>query len=381
MLTEGCFGDRDAMTRAGDLGRQARVEVRRKRVKRADTLYAKALRAHPLHHGLWLEWAVFGKQQEMSVAWWRRFHAALLEGLVEHQDIAWSVLTKHVYPALRPHLQPTEQANLFFKFIDSQTGWGRGRWPAEGAWNWLRTQLPKKQQGAFVRRISKRMTPTKEFGSLAVSWVLGLHPKPGPARESALEMLVKDIGKDTKASKSQMIHLAKLVVPRAAADGDSALFQSFGRTVAHLSKKVPIAGVKPFSGQLLSDGGTLLVSGGGNRYDRPVGHWGVLRPGGGYSHTSKGPCSIAVRLECQAKLRGVIVQNVPGLKQSRAEGARVEISDDGKVWRPIATLEGNRPVYKIDFKEKDHNCLWVRIAKDTEYLHFSHFLVYGRRRS
>jgi hypothetical protein len=125
----------------------------------------------------------------------------------------------------------------------------------------------------------------------------------------------------------------------------------------------------------------LVVSGAGNRYDSPQSHWGVIRRRGGNCHTSKGPCSIAVRLECRARLRGLVIQNTPGRFQYRANGARVEISDDGKEWKQIATLEGTNTFYNIDLKDRKIECLWVRISKDTDYLHLNRFLAYGTRRS
>ena len=65
----------------------------------------------------------------------------------------------------------------------------------------------------------------------------------------------------------------------------------------------------------------------------------------------------------------------------RAGGSRIEISADGKEWQQIGTLQGTKPIYRVDLTETDHSGIWVRIVKDTNCLHLRRFLVYGQKRS
>ena len=178
-----------------------------------------------------------------------------------------------------------------------------------------------------------------------------------------------------------MKQLARKALPDAAMRGDIRTFQTIGEATARLSEPHSMEGIEPFKGDLMSDGGLLLVSGRGNRWDSPEHHWGVLGEHGGACHTDNGASYIAVRLEQHTQLTGIVIQNRGGGNQWRAGGSRIEISEDGETWEAIGTLDGSRSIYRVDFEGAKRRCAWVRIAKDTNCLHVTRFLVYGHRRS
>lgn len=381
LLTEACFSDAARMKESSALARRARSSWRSRNTKAADQLFSRALDAHPLHYELWLEWASLGAELKRPAGWWRVFSRRLKEGLADYPDLRWSILKTRVYPSLLTGLAAEKKMAVFSEFNDSLRGWGKARWSIESAWKWMVKKLPKAARQSFVRRLSRKMSAEKDLGAPLVAFVLGRHKNQGPSKEKAIADLLKDIDTAGDGGKPTLKHLAAKLLPASALAGDVALFQTIGEAVSSLTPPVSMKGIKPFPGNLLSDGGLLLVAGAGGRYDTPQSHWGVLGARGGRCHTKRGPASIAVRLESRARVTGIILQNSIPTFNYRANGARVEISDDGKEWRQVGTLEGSKEIHHIDLSGEPHECSWVRIAKGSDFLHLKRFLVYGYRRS
>lgn len=380
MLTEACYSDAAAVAKSGDLARRAHAEEAGGDLAKSDWLWGQALKAHGLNLDLWEQWAAFGERTDQGPEWWRTFHDALLKGLGEHEEPTWSLLSRRVYPKLIKGLDAPARRQLFMDWVRELEAWGGGRWNVEGAWGWMLKELANSQHAELIRGIGSEVLASSDFGPPYVSWLLTRYTPESPEWDSILADVVKAArtGEEAHATLRQ---LARKVLPDAAERGDVLTFQTIGKATARLSQPQSMEGLEPFEGELLSEGGLLHVSGRGNRWDSPEHHWGVLGEQGGACHTDNGASFIAVRLEHHAKLSGLVIQNRKGGNMWRAGGSRVEISTDGKEWQQIGTLQGTKPIYRVDLTDGDHSGTWVRIIKDTNCLHLRRFLVYGQRRS
>lgn len=381
MLTEACFADPRRVRKAGDLARRARRSEAEGDLEGADDLWRRALAAHGLHYELWLEWAAFGERTGRDAKWWRGYHDALLDGLGEHEAPTWTLLSARVYPRLLDGMDGADRRRLFLEWIDRTNAWGGGRWDVEGAWTWLLARLDAGEQERLISAMSEELVESGDLGPPLVAWVLGRHAPDSAEWKDALESLLRATRAGRDDAAPALLQLARTTIPEAAARGDVDTFQAIGKVAARLTEPLSMEGIEPFDGRLLSDGGLLLVSGRGNRWDTPERHWGVLGEHGGRCHTDNGASFIAVRLEHRAELTGIVVQNVEGGNQWRLGGCRVEVSDDGESWEAVGTLEGTREVHRVGFEGKRPQGTWVRLAKDSNCLHVRRFLVYGQRRS
>ena len=381
MITEACFSDPRRVQKAGNLARKARSLEVEGELDRADAHWRQATKAHGLHYELWLEWASFGERTSQDAAWWRDYHDALLRSLSDHEEPAWNILSKRVYPKLLEGMEDEDKRRLFISWIKGLETWGGGRWNIEGAWSWMLGRLELKDQERFVRAMTKELIESSAFGPVCVAWLIGKYGPESKEWEDILDGILRAAKPGGDSSNAVLKQLARKALPDAASRGDIRTFQTIGEATARLTKPRSMEGIEPFKGDLMSDGGLLLVSGRGNRWDSPEHHWGVLGEHGGACHTDNGASYIAVRLEQHTQLTGIVIQNRPGGNQWRAGGSRIEISEDGETWESIGTLDGSRAIYRVSFEGAEHRCAWVRIVKDTNCLHVQRFLVYGQRRS
>ena len=381
MLTEACFSRPGRVRRAADLARRAHQLESSGDLEAADKCWARALKSHGLHYELWHEWAAFGERTKRDQAWWKGYHDALLRGLKDHEEPAWTILHKRVYPRLMKGMDGASRTKLFAAWLRGLDKWGGGRWAVENAWSWMLKRVPAEAHAEFLRTLCVRTFRSEAFGGALVSWLLDKYGPESSEWEGNLASILKAAGAGGASADGVLKQLARKALPDAAARGDVRTFQAIGKQTRRLSEPRSMKGIKPFAGELLSDGGALLVSGRGNRWDSPEHHWGVLGEHGGHCHTDNGASFIAVRLEQRGALTGVVIENRAGGNMWRAGGARVEISDDGKTWRQVGVLKGTKAFYRVALGGEDHEATWVRIAKDTNCLHVQRFLVYGNRRS
>jgi hypothetical protein len=381
MLTEACFSDSESVARAADLARAAHALEQEGKLDKANDQWAKALKAHGLHYGLWMAWADFGERTAQDTAWWARYQNALLDGLQGHEGPAWGILSKRVYPKLFAELEDAAKLRTLLKWIRNQDRWGAGRWNVEGAWDWAFKQLDGKSQSKLESTMCNILISSPDFGPPLVAWLLGKHDADSAEGKATLARILAASSDGGEGGSAVLKKLARSALLDAAARGDVPTFQIIGAQTARLSEPKDMSGIKPFPGDLVSAGGLLQVSGRGNRWDTPETHWGILGEHGGRCHTDNGASFIAVRLEHHTEITGIVIQNVTGGQAWRAAGSRVEISTDGETWEQVGVLEGTKRFYSLDLEAKKHRALWVRMAKDTNCLHVTRFLVWGHRRS
>ncbi|MDP6762521.1 MAG: discoidin domain-containing protein [Planctomycetota bacterium] len=381
MLTQACFGDRSGVARSGELARRAHKAEADGRTRAADDQFARALQAHPTRYGLWSEWAEFGERTGMDEGWWRRWHDAVLEGLGEHEAPAWFLLRQHAWPKLVEVLDDEERGELFGEYIEQLDAWGQGRWNVEGAWSWMAGRITDPAaEDRFLRATATSLVRSADFGPLYAAW---LHERIGADSqrwEDALRTLLTAIRHPREGTDAVLRRLAGIVLPEAATAGDVATFQRLGKVTARLHDPLPMDGLEPFPGDLLSAKGTLSVCGAGNRHDAPERHWGALGRHGGWFHTSTTEMPwVQVTLPHRARLTGILLHNRSGSTARRLAGARILVSEDGVEWESIATVEQAGAVCRIDLRETHPRGRFLRLERDGECLHLRRFLVYGHR--
>ncbi len=381
MLTEACFSDPERVAKSGDLARRAFALEMDGDLEQAADCWRQALNAHGLHYGLWVEWAAFGERTDRDANWWRDYQTALLVGLKGHEEPAWTLLSKRVYPRLLAGMDDAEKLRVLLRWIRNLQNWGGGRWNVEGAWNWIFKQLGEDGQRKLVRVMSERLIESPDFGPPLVVWLLAKYSPDSEEGRDTLGLILKASGSGGDGAQSALKQLARTAMLDAAARGDVDTFQAIGKQASSLSEPLSMKGIEPFPGDLVSAGGLLQVSGRGNRWDSPENHWGILGEHGGRCHTNNGASFIAVRLEHHTEITGIVIQNLKGGQSWRATDSRIEISADGESWEQIGSLEGNKRFYRLDLEGKHQRALWVRMAKDTNCLHVRRFLVWGHRRS
>ncbi len=102
----------------------------------------------------------------------------------------------------------------------------------------------------------------------------------------------------------------------------------------------------------------------------------------GFFHTDKtvNP-SVVLELAHFGRLAAIDIVNRPG-NLGRAVPLKVDVSEDGKTWVTITTLDKPLPRWTLNLTKKNVNARFVRLTKQgTDYLHLLNIRVYGRRRS
>ncbi|MAF65491.1 MAG: discoidin domain-containing protein [Planctomycetota bacterium] len=381
ILTQACFSDREGVTQAAALARRARKALSEGHPKAADDLFERALSHHPTHYGLWLEWAELGERSEMDARWWRRWHELVLDGLAEHEAPAWNLLRRSAWPKLVETLDDEERAALFGEYVELLDTWGAGRWNVESAWTWMADRITAVEvEDRFLHETASRLVGSPTFGPAYAAW---LHARVGADAdrwERALRSLLTAARHPGEGPDAVLRRLGTDLLPKAAASGDLEAFQRVGKVVARLHEALPMDGVVPFPGDLLSAKGALSVCGAGNRYDAPERHWGVLGEHGGWFHTSTTELPwVEIALAHRARLTGILLQNRTGSTARRLDGARVLASEDGESWEVIATVAGAPEVHRIDLRAAKPRARFLRLERDGQCLHLRRFLVFGHR--
>jgi hypothetical protein len=90
---------------------------------------------------------------------------------------------------------------------------------------------------------------------------------------------------------------------------------------------------------------------------------------------------VELALKQFGEIRGFEIVNWTKFR-GRAVPLKVEVSEDGKVWKEVALLTKPKSVWKVDLKGKQVRGRYVRLTKQGhDFLHLNNIRVYGHRRS
>ncbi|AQT69038.1 hypothetical protein STSP2_02219 [Anaerohalosphaera lusitana] len=384
LLTQEAFKKPQLVKKSNDLVRLAHWYEAQGNTRAAEGKLREAVNVHPVHYGAWVQWAEFGQRQDLPAMWWKRYGMEVMKTLAqEHEEPAWALLSKYAYSNVLPRLKDNQRALFFAQYMESFDDFGDGRWNIEGAWNWMLKHLSSARvKEMFKLRLTHISIPKASIGSAVLAWMKQQCGDNEKAWLDFQEWLVNDLAKQGEGKNVDAVirQLGRTSLPAAAERGDLASYQTIGKLCSSLYEPMPTDGIEPFTGELLTEGGAIRISGIGQRYDSPERHWGVLNMHGGSLHTNSTETPwIEVRLGNFGQLNGLVIQNRKGGFMWRANGARVLASTDGKSWEQIGKLEGSKLFYRIDLTDEKPRAGYIRIERDGHCMHFARILAYGKR--
>ena len=93
---------------------------------------------------------------------------------------------------------------------------------------------------------------------------------------------------------------------------------------------------------------------------------------------------IQLRLGGISEVSGIVLVNARNPKQRKGQlPFTVELSEDGKSWKTLTTIEKDADSWRIPLAEKPERALFVRVTRNDPVaeglFRFSKLLVYGRK--
>lgn len=371
---------------SGDQRRLAENYLKSADTKKAISTIREARKSLPAEWKNWQSSIEILNKTNASESEWQDLHQDVLAHLSPVSgEIAYKVLEENIYPRVLPEGKKnlSKRRDILLAYQRSVSDWGDARWDYGRA---LNSQLN------FLKGEDK-------YKDAYLSQVFGLHAKNNVFTPLIIETAFSAIGAD-EARKRQLIaglarslnngsggdmalvvdSMAAKVLPDAAKAGDKASFQYIGKLTA---KNYPATELKtePFSGILLSSGGTFGIQSPGNRWDNPARHWGVIETHGGDFHTNTQPATATVQLGNFGKLSGVNIVTRDS-HYNRLVGAVLQTSIDGKEWTDVHTFTEAKRNHHIDLSRKQIDAGYVRVMQpDHGSIHFHIFHVYGKKQN
>lgn len=374
---------REAAKASGDLRRLTEYHLKQGNGPAALHAIRAARTRYPLHWPNWQHSIDALNQTGANVREWQQLHQDVMKHLAPvSSEIAFHLLDGHIYDKVLPGGEGSldQRNNILLSFHHAFKDWGLGRWDFDRA----------------LRRQRERLGGDAELNDRFMADVFAIHAEGNVFSPIVLEEQLKIIGKDEKrrqhyianisrklqkngdenAHRNMVESMAAKILPYAAEQGDRATFQFIGKMASEFYPPIEIQ-TEPFPGILLSSGGTLSLTKPGNRWDNPVQHWGVIEPHGGYFHTDHTPATATVQLGNFGRLSGVVIVLRP-THLERMEGARLEVSTDGREWNTVHTFKAHQRIHRIDLRDQNINAGYVRVIQPNHgSIHFQKFHVYG----
>ncbi|MCP5533010.1 MAG: hypothetical protein H7A48_07545 [Akkermansiaceae bacterium] len=386
VLQDAALTDAEAHARSTAHLWQARA-LREKNPDLAETAYRLALEAQPLHQPAWLEATAFLRDvRKPDAAAWTAIQKAALAALAEYPEAAWDVVSSFQKEALAA--LPAEQRLAYLLAFHEAIA------PHDGPVMWnidaaLKSQAQAlggdfDQQIAFFQEVLKRQVSSKSWLAPVVAWgqqSIGSNPASSDRYFVALSTAFSSAnGGDNQDALRSAIGKAVLA---AAAIRNVEAFQALGKSGAPLREGAKPIQTEPFSGELLTSGGLLVIST-TSRWDHPEYHWGVLEACGGKFHTDAEvrPHAI-VRLGKLGDLTGVVIHDeASGYNASRQLPLKVSISEDGESWTEVFRTTEHQPMWRIPLEGKAPRVQFLKVERDDdrkEVFHLNAIHAYGRR--
>lgn len=371
---------------AADLRRLAQHYLAEKQNTRAYQTLEKARQKHPQDWSLWETSAKALTETNAPESIWQDLHNDTLKLLAPvAPEIAWTLLSSSIYDHVLPKgkNQADDRYKILLAFEKAIKNWGLARWDFNSS---IDKQLKflnsdpdledKFMSTAFSYHVADNiLTPVILENQLART------AKDETRRAAFIKNIGQGLSKNNSDGSNQVINtLAKKILPDAAAQGDKSTFQFIGKLTAKTFSPTEIS-PKPFSGILLSSGGTLAIDKPNNRWDDASRHWGVIEEHGGDFHTGSDKPHVTVQLGNYGLLSGVVIVTRGG-NVSRLNGAILETSIDGKEWHTVHTFKKVKQVNRIPLADQKISAGYIRVTHPGKQpLHFHKFLTYGKKQN
>jgi len=384
VLTEAIFSNQKSMLQADEYLWWARV-LSSSRPALARASFQLALKAQPINYEAWMAYGNWlNRQKGNTLSDWNEFHSGVIKSYVDYPEVAWILIKKYAYPHLLKDLSVAEKIRVMGLFHKSISEWGPNRWDFERA---LNDQLKliggeRKDQFAFFRGVLNEHKDSPAYSGATLGWGQGYFNKSLDERKQFIVIATRTLASESsEEGVSPLYGMASQLILDAEKNKDADTFALAGsmlKQIHHSKKKTTKAA---FSGELLSEGAMVRTSG-TCRYDTPWKHYFLPSQKTGYFHTPRQENPwVELALKQFGEIRGVEVVNWTKF-HGRAVPLKVEVSEDGKLWKEIALLKKAQAVWKIDLKGKNVRARYIRLTKQGhDFLHLNNVRVYGKRRS
>lgn len=372
---------------SGDLRRLAAYHLAHGAAGDARQTIRLARRKFPLDWPNWTSSAEILEQTDAAAKDWQHLYRDVIKHLAPLSgECAHHFLSSTLYPKVLPSGEGEYEARrrILLAYHMAVPDWGLGRWDFGRA---LREQIkllgaPVEEEDSFLVRVFSQHAEANLFTTEILALQLKRTGEDGERFKRFIGMIARSLadGKGEGKTSAVIDTLAASVLPKAAAQGDRDTFQFIGRLTAGNYEAHPIS-PEPFSGTLLSSGGTFGIKKPGNRWDNPARHWGVIEKHGGDFHTSSKSATATIQLGNFGRLSGVVIVTRRG-HLGRLNGAILQASTDGENWTDLHTFEKASQIHRIDLAGREVDAGYVRVIQDRQpSIHFHKFLVYGIRQN
>jgi len=348
--------------------------------------YLLAIKAQPINYEAWLAYAKWLKGQDGNTrSYWKAFHSAAIKAYAAYPEVAWMLISKWAYPPLLKDQAVDEKLRILGEFHQSINEWGPNRWDFERALGQQAKLLggERKDQFAFFQGLLNEHKKSDAYSGPTLGWGQGHFNKSLDERKKFILIATRAMSKGAGENGEKALYsMANRLILDAEKNNDPATFAIAGSMLRQIHKtKAKDKAKAAFPGELLSDGGMIRTSGTSN-YDTPWKHYFLPTNEPGYFHTGRQTNPwVELTLRQFGDIRGIEIVNWTRF-HSRAVPLKVEVSEDGKVWKEIETLKKAQAVWKIDLKGKDVRGRFIRLTKQGhDFLHLNNIRVYGKRRS
>lgn len=390
IATDDCFSKPDMVAEALQWRRMSERFAALDNTEMSGAAMWQAVETHPPHLNLWVKLASKLNEQNADAKLWQRYHDLIIEKtLPAYPDSTFYILQHHVYPKLLAEANtPQEKAAVLMPFQEALSDAAKaGRWDYEHtlrmADRWIADEAAFEQ---MLSELIEVQLNREAYSGLCIGWIAGRYKdKPEKLQALAASIAQSADQESPDASKNAIMAMARMVLPEAAKRGDRQTFWTVGQlTEPYVGGTVKGVEAPQPKGFPLSDGGLLMVSSPGNRYDNPATHWGVLSPNGGAFHTAGEKNSIAeIGLGHFGQPQEILIVTRPGAYQGRMVPFRIMVSKDRENWEEVYRYEGGpKRMYHIKLPEDTPTAHWVRYEKiGNGPIHLALFRVFGEKRS
>ena len=365
----------------------------------ARKLYREALKAQPLHFGIWRAYAEYlTATAPGDKAAWSELNKMVCNGLTPvYPELAAELLSRWVYPTMVKSGMSQDEVmkayNLFWKKV---TDFGPERWRIE--------QFCDAQVGAFkkgnkpdsdvlvrlYRETLGAVLRNEKYAPVILAWGNSkLVDGDAELQKKMMDAMVKAIGNSGDASPDTRDAIIGQALAGAEQMRDREAFCNLARNLSEKYKKpVGLPKVEPLPGKLLSQGGLFFASS-TSQWDKVCEHPGLLNPRvGGSFHTGKQAdvsSWCAVELPRTGFITGIQAVTTTG-NHDRLRDLSVQVSETGKDddWKEVGKLSPIKNcTMHLDISALRPQAKYIRIIsnKKGDFLHLRAIMVYGEQAS
>jgi len=347
--------------------------------------FQMALKEQPINYEGWIAYGDWLNTKKKGTASdWKDFHTGVIQAFADYPEVAWMLIKRFAYPHLVKSLSVKDKIRLMGEFHQSIRQWGANRWNFEQA---LSDQLKliggdREDEFTFFRGVLNQHKNASDYSGVTLGWGQAHFNKSLDERKKFIDIVIRTMGVEKfEDGKNPLYGMASQLILDAEKNNDPDTFALAGSMLKQIHSASTPKRKQAFSGELLSEGAFVKTSG-TCRYDTPWKHYFLPSKTRGFFHTPRQTNPwVELTFKQFGEIEGIEVVNWTKFR-GRAVPLKVEVSEDGKVWKEVALLKKAKAVWTIDLKGKKIRARHIRLTKQGhDFLHLNNIRVYGKRRS